>query len=158
MDQELEDSARLKRRTGRYRLWGIALVVAIAAGGIFWWASTDSTLALEDDLAAALDSVLGDRADVSWCLGSCSATEHEWHNTGALADVADLVVQQATGIGAEATAEAGDSGTMLVRVERGGNIVSLGVTDASWVSAAPEADGVAVWFTSVSAFDQSESG
>ncbi len=158
MYQGSADLARLKRRIGRYRLWGLLVVVAIAVGGVFWWASTDTALALEDDLATTLDSAFGERTDVSWCLGGCSATGHEWHSTGALADVADLVVEQVNEIGAEATIEAGDTGTILVYVERTSNAVSVAVTDGSWVNAAPDAVGVAVWFTSVAAFDQSGSG
>lgn len=158
MDQDLVDLARLKRRTGRYRLWGLLVVVAIATGGVFWWASTDAALALEDDLATALDSVFGERADVPWCLGGCSATGHEWHSPGDLADVVGLVVERADEIGAEATIERGEPGAILVRIERTSSAVSVAITDGSWVNAAPAADGVAVWFTSVAAFEPSESG
>lgn len=155
MDLESVELERLKSRTARYRLWGLLVVVAIAVGGVFWWASTDGTLALEEDLATALDSSLGGRSDVSWCTGGCSETGHEWHNSGDLADVADLVAGRADEIGAEATIEVGDPGAILVHIERGSRAVSVALTDASWKDAAPDAAGVAVWFTSVAAFDQS---
>lgn len=138
----------------RYVLWGVLVVIAAVVGGIFWWASSDRAVVMEDDLVASLDAALGARSGESWCRGGCSGTGHEWHNQGALADVAELVAESARSIGAETSIEAGDPGTMLVNVERGSAAVAVAVTDSTWVNASPDASGVAVWFTSVRAFDQ----
>ncbi len=113
---------------------------------------------IEDDLANALDIALGARPEESWCRGGCSLTGHEWHSQGVLEDVAELVAESARSIGAESSIESGDPGTMLVSVKRGPAEVAVAVTDATWPNAALDASGVAVWFTSVTAFDQGASG
>lgn len=156
MNQEMGEVAA----TGdirRYVLWGVLGVIAIAVGGVFWWASSDRAVVIEDDLATALDIALGPRPEESWCRGGCSVTGHEWHSQGALKDVAEQVAASARSIGAETLIESGDPGTMLVTIKRGSAEVAVAVTDATWANAAPAASGVAVWFTSVRAFDQSAS-
>ncbi len=156
MNQEMGEVAA----TGeirRYVLWGVLAVVAVAVGGIFWWASSDQAVVVEDDLATALDVAFGARPEESWCRGGCSVTGHEWHSQGALKQVAEQVAESARSIGAETLIEPSDPGTMLVTVKRGSAEVAVAVTDADWADAAPAAAGVAVWYTSVRAFDQSAS-
>ena len=133
-------------------LWGVLAVIVIAVAGVLWWASVDRALVLEEELTTALDATL-DRADDSWCRGGCSLSGHEWHSQGALTDVAGLVEERARSIGADASLEPGDPGTILVKIERGNVAVAVAVTDGTWSNAVPGAAGTAVWFTSLTAFD-----
>lgn len=157
MNQEVGDMETAGSNR-RYVLWGVLAVVAMAVGAVFWWASTDRAVVIEDDLAVSLDAAFGVRPSQSWCEGGCSGTGHEWHSQGSLNDVAELVAETATSIGAETVIESGDQGTVLVHVERGSAAVVVAVTDSTWTNATPNASGVAVWFTSVRAFDQGASG
>lgn len=133
-------------------LWGGLAVIVIVAAGVLWWTSIDRALILEEELTVALDARFV-RGDDSWCQEGCSSTGHEWHSQGALTDVAGLVADSARSIDAEATLEPGDSGTILVDVERGNVVVTVAVTDGTWAKAAGGTAGTAVWFTSVTAFD-----
>ncbi len=152
MSQEVGDMATAGGNR-RYVLWGGLALIVIVVAGVFWWASADRALILEEELTAELDAILS-RADDSWCLGGCSGTGHEWHSQGALIDVAELVAESARSIGAETSIESGDPGTMLVLIDRGSAAVVVAVTDSTWANAALDGPGVAVWFTSVRVFDQ----
>ena len=151
----LDQPSEVPAADGTFRrnvLWGVLAVIVIAVVGILWWASIDRALILEEELTVALDATF-DRADDSWCEEGCSPAGHEWHSQGGLTDVAGLVADRARSINAEATLEPGDSGTILVNIERGKVAVTVAVTDGTWAQAAPGAAGTAVWFTSVTAFD-----
>ncbi len=135
-----------------------ALFVTMLGGAVvIWRSSADSTVALENDLARVFDDTFGGRADQSWCEGECSVTGHEWHTQGAALLVAEMVAEEVRTVGAEGFVESGGTGAALVRISKGTADIVVGVTDSTWYHATADADGVSVWFTSVTALDEQES-
>jgi hypothetical protein len=155
MDHEPSEPGR--RRAVTYAAMAV-LFVTIAGGGlVIWRASANPAVALENDLAGLFDDTFGGRADQSWCEGDCSVTGHEWHTQGAALLVAEMVAEEVRTVGAEGFVESGGTGAALVRISKGTADIVVGVTDSTWYHATADADGVSVWFTSVTALDGQES-
>lgn len=148
-----EPAASQPRTQARVVLLGVLAVVVLAFVAVFWWASVDPVVALEEDVAQILDNDFSGRVANTWCLKGCSATGHEWHDDRPLTAVADLVADVAGMVGAEAVIEPGATGAALVRVQRDTALVLIGITDPTWSGTSSESTGVAIWFTSVTALD-----
>lgn len=135
---------------------GVVLVAVVALGAYVIWITSrpDPVQALERQVIDALDDAYGRAESPSWCAEGCSATGHEWHVEGSADVAAEQVVALMSVAGLEATLDSGAPEAFLVRIVGVGSSIDLGVTGSEWIRASSDATGTAVWFTSVTVFDQ----
>lgn len=133
----------------------VATVVVAAVLGLAFivWLDSDPVVELEDDLIAAFDEQWDRDSNPSWCAQGCSATDHEWHTDQTLAEAREAVeaIAAERGVPAEFESVSDEAGIMTLGDDV---VIEVGITTSAWPSASPEATGTAVWFTSVTVFDE----
>ncbi len=135
------------------RLVAVLVLAGLLFAAVMVWSDSDPFLDMEEDLAAAFDERWERSSDPSWCADGCSATDHEWHTDESLAEVRTAVTDIATAIGLSTDYEAvGEEAAVMTLGDE--ILLEVGITTPGWSRASPEAAGTAVWFTSVSFFDQ----
>ena len=151
-----DEFPELPPRTGRS-------IVILAVIGLFFLAvltlilfdafGSDETLAIESTVRQVLDERYERDSLPTWCTGGCSASDDEWHTSHDALVVTEELVGALTEAGLDAIYEVGPPGAYLVKIADGTGL-DIGVTGAEWGRATAFAEGTAVWFTSVSIFDE----
>lgn len=135
-------------------------VIAVAVLAVFAYTvirslGSDEAVELESDVRAVLDGRYDRASFPTWCVGGCSASDDEWHALDDAEAVAREVVEALRDAGFVADFSAGAPDAYLVSIADGSGL-DIGVTGPEWAQASAQATGTAIWFTSVTVFDQQQ--
>lgn len=149
---ELDSSAR-RPRLVVIGLLLVAVAAVVLAVAVVAALTSDDTVKTEGEVRAVIDSQFERVPEPSWCDGGCSASDDEWHAPLDAEAVAARLVELLTDAGLTAEYTPGAPDAYLVKIEEG-NGLDIGVTGPAWDRASDAATGTAIWFTSVSIFDE----
>lgn len=148
------DEPRPRPKHGLAWIAGVLVGAALVSGALYVWLTADSTLAFEQGVIEGFDGRWQRQSEPSWCEATCSESGHEWHTREQFSVVLDELGRQAELSEFEYEVERVADDAALVLLSSGDESIEVGVTSASWAGASADAEGTAVWFTSVSVFDQ----
>lgn len=132
------------------------LAAAVLGGSLLLWLASDPAGDLENEIIEAFDREWDRVNDPTWCTRGCSTTGHEWHAEDDVDAVTSEIVRIAEAAGIEVANQSVNGTAELIRMGSGDAALEVGVTGPDWPSATAEATGTAIWFTSLSVFDDGE--